>query len=145
MIQWVKSEHEDLTIAPPFGIESKHVIISQSSKSLKIHFSVCVCVSVCVWICAVGAINLKKKMQKLRNRRPPTATSDKPDREHGNLPKPNRTRDDIGKTLGQCDRRRISENFPLLRGRFPSIPSIFGESEDRASRQETTSIEFYVT
>ena len=50
--------------------------------------------------------------------------SDQPDRDLGKLPKPDRTRDDAGKKLGQCDRRRISANFPAHKGRFPSIPSI---------------------
>ena len=36
--------------------------------------------------------------------------SDKPDREHDNSTKPDRTRDDVGKKLGQCD-RRISAIF----------------------------------
>ena len=34
---------------------------------------------------------------------------------------------------------------PTPRDWFPSIPSIFGESTDGASRQEAISIEFYVT
>ena len=50
--------------------------------------------------------------------------SDKPDRRHGIPLKPDRTRDDLGQKLGQCDRRQISVNFPVLRGRFPSIPWI---------------------
>ena len=39
--------------------------------------------------------------------------SDRPDRQHDNPPKPNRTRDDVGKKLGHCDRRRISANYPF--------------------------------
>ncbi len=34
--------------------------------------------------------------------------SDQPDREHGNPLKPDRTLDDVGKKLDQCDRHRIS-------------------------------------
>ena len=34
--------------------------------------------------------------------------SNRPDREHGNPLKPVRARDDVDKTLDQCDRRRIS-------------------------------------
>ena len=60
--------------------------------------------------------------------------SDQPDREHGNPLKPVRTRDDVDKKLAKAivaGFRRISST---LRGQFPSIPSIFGESTDMTSR-----------
>ena len=60
--------------------------------------------------------------------------SDQPDREHGNPLKPVRSRDDVDKHLANAivtGFRRIS---PTLRGQFPSIPSIFGESADMTSR-----------
>ena len=41
-------------------------------------------------------------------------------------------RDEVGKTLGQCDRRWIS---PAQRYRFPSISSILGECTNMASGQ----------
>ena len=43
-------------------------------------------------------------------------SSDRPDREHGNPLEPVRTRDDVEKQLGRCDRRRISANFPYREG-----------------------------
>ncbi len=39
------------------------------------------------------------------------ALSKQPDPEQGNPPKPDWTREDVGKKLGKCDRRRISANF----------------------------------
>ncbi len=49
----------------------------------------------------------------MRNHESSTAPlSDQPDRQHGNPLKPDRTRDDVGKKLGQCDRRRIPANSP---------------------------------
>ena len=60
--------------------------------------------------------------------------SDQPDREHGNPLKPVRTRDDVDKKLGQWDRRRFQRISSALRGRFPPIPSIFGESAVMTSR-----------
>lgn len=54
------------------------------------------------------------------HRRP---VSDQPDRKYVNPLKADRTCDDMGKKLGQCDRHRISANF--------SLPGV--ESADMAS------------
>ncbi len=66
----------------------------------------------------------KSLEKKLKNAQSPIidTPSDRPDRQHGNPLKPDRTRDDEGKKLGQCDRCRITANFP--HPRFPSIPSM---------------------
>ena len=48
-----------------------------------------------------------------------------PDREHGNPLKPVRTREDVGKNLANAIIARFRRIFPYLRGRFPSILSIF--------------------
>ena len=58
-------------------------------------------------------------MKKHPNTESPVIDSpltDQPDREHGNPLKLDRTRDDIGKKIGQHDRRRISANFPRPKG-----------------------------
>ncbi len=51
--------------------------------------------------------------------------SDRPDPEHGNPLKPVGTRDDVGKNLANAIVARFRRIFPTLRGRFPSILSIF--------------------
>ena len=53
---------------------------------------------------------------------------DRPDPEHGNPLKPVRTRDDVGKNLANAILAGFRRIFRTLRGRFPLIPSIFGES-----------------
>ena len=51
--------------------------------------------------------------------------SDRPDREHGNPLKPVRTRYDVGKNLANAILAGFRRIFPTLRGRFPSILSMF--------------------
>ena len=51
--------------------------------------------------------------------------SDRSDREHGNPLKPVGTRDDVGKNLANAILAGFRRIFPTLRGRFPSIRSIF--------------------
>ena len=51
--------------------------------------------------------------------------SDQPDRVHDNPLKPVRTRDDVDKNLANAIVARFRRIFPTLRGRFPSIRSIF--------------------
>ena len=81
----------------------------------------------------VGTKNMKKYLKKSHSPIIDGRFSDRPDREHGNPLKSIRTHDDVEKNLANAivaGFRRIS---PTLRGRFPPIPSIFGESEDEAS------------
>ena len=54
--------------------------------------------------------------------------SDQPDREHGNPLKPIRTRDDVDKNLANVIFARFRRISSALRGRFPFITFIFGES-----------------
>ena len=77
----------------------------------------------CVYVCTVRAKHVKTYPENAESRIFDGPLSDQPDR----------TRDDAGKKLGQCARRRISANFSSPRDRFPSIPSIFGESTNMAS------------
>ncbi len=92
----------------------------------------------------VGAKNLKKKIEKCAitdHRRPPFGPTRSPARQPDEL---DRIRDDVGKKLGQCDRRRISANF--LRPKWSiSFDWTFDKSANEASRQETISIKLYVT
>ena len=90
-----------------------------------------------LYVC-VCPVHLKRGMWKvwrIANHRQPL--SDQSNREHDNPLKLDQTCDDVGDKLCQCDRPRISANFPpSRRARFPSIPSIFGESANKASWQK---------
>ena len=68
--------------------------------------------------------------------------SDRPDREHDNPLKPVRTRDDVGKNLANAIVAGFRRIFPTLRGRFPSIPSIFGETAGMTSRPKPSACNF---
>ena len=100
----------------------------------------CVCVSVSVCLCAVRlkrgirtveAKNMKKISKKCAfadHWRPlfgPTRTAA---REHGNPLRPVQTRHNVDKNLANAIVARFRRISSALRGRFPLIPSISGES-----------------
>ncbi len=107
---------------------------------ISVHFSVFLCVQY-VWKeeSASWELIIWKKIAQSPIINGPL--SDRPERWHGNPPKADQARDDVGKNLANAivaGFRRISSTGS---DRFPSI---LGEFVDRASRQETMSIEFYV-
>ena len=80
----------------------------------------CLClVSLKRGISTVGAENAKQYLENVQSSVIDGSLSDRPDREHDNLAKLDRTCDDVGKNLANA----IVAKFWLW-GRFPSIPSI---------------------
>ena len=73
----------------------------------------------------VGAKTVKKYPKNARSWIMDGCFSDRPDPEHGNPLKPVRTRYDVGKNLANAILAGFRRIFPTLRGRFPSILSMF--------------------
>ena len=77
----------------------------------------------CAWVCARAQSPPPKKIAQSPIIDGPL--SNRPDRRHDNLLKPDRTCNDVAKNLANA-----IPNLPQG-GRFPSFPSLFGESKDK--------------
>ena len=96
-----------------FAIFISSIYISKDQFTfLSVRPSVCVRY---VWKGGVHTVRTENKKKYFKNAQSPIIDGrllDRPDRRYGNPLKPDRTHDDVGKKLGQCDRRQISANFP---------------------------------
>ena len=114
--------------------------ISSSSIYIKISSLFCENVYAVHFKRRIHTVGTKHWKKLLKNTHSPIIDgrlSDRPDRRHDNPLKPDRTRDDVGKTLGQIDRRGIyiREYTPSLGDDFLRFLGFLDfESEDRASR-----------